>query len=286
MIKHNGKPFDSRDLENLCTVGSSKRPKEGYKGYIGIGFKSVFSISSKVYVHSNNPQLGDVAFKFDKDYWSEVAEELKKEYGLDPSDVPYQVVPILVEPTESLALGETIFRIRLDDPDDYEKVRKFLEERIPHYMFLFLEYINKVVIEDKVKSYKKVIEWATIPLETIDGINVEKVMLSVDGKAEKFLVFKRSEKVPDDVKRDKVTKDAKREDVEMREIAVAFALDEHDDPKPLEGAEFWGVYSFMPLLESSSGLKFLIQADLIVHPGEEECKLRGIVEFMAHGKGS
>jgi len=302
VIKHNGKPFDSRDLENLCGIGSSKKPKEGYKGYIGVGFKSVFSISSKVYVHSNNPQLGDVAFKFDKSYWNEIAEELREKYGLEPSDVPYQVVPILLEPTEPLALGETLFRIQLDDPSKSEKVREFLE-RVPHYMFLFLEYINKMVIEDKVRNYKKVIEWVTTSLETVDdGINVEKVILSVDGRAEKFLVFKKLEKVPDEVKRDKVTRNAKRENVDVREITVAFALDEHDNPKPIGGAEFWGVYSFMPLPESSSGLKFLIQADLIVHPGRRSVNyeaswnlwlmeriadfLRKIIKYMSERYGS
>ncbi|MEM4620833.1 MAG: hypothetical protein QW607_11555, partial [Desulfurococcaceae archaeon] len=268
VIKHNGKPFNSEDLKNLCRIGSRKKPKEGYKGYIGIGFKSVFGVSSEVYVHSKNPQLGDIAFKFDKNYWNKKAKQLKRKYGLEPSDVPYQVVPILVKPTESLKKGETLFRIKIDDPSKFEKIREFLVRRIPRYMFLFLEYINKVEIEDKVKNYKKVIEWVTTHLETIDdGIKVEKVELSIDNRVEKFLVFKKLEKVPDNVKKDIVTINAKREDVEVREIVIAFALDENDNPKPLEGAEFWGVYSFMPLPESSSGLKFLIQADLIVHPG-------------------
>ncbi|MEM1694845.1 MAG: hypothetical protein QW456_11620, partial [Ignisphaera sp.] len=269
IIKHDGKPFDSKDLRSLCRVGSYKKPREGYKGYMGIGFKSVFRISSKVYVHSNNPQLGDIAFKFDRDHWHkrEVADQLEKTYGLNPSEVPYQVVPILVEPTEYLKLGETIFRIQLDNPSKSQEVRMFLE-RIPNYMFLFLEFINKVVIEDKVRNYNKTIEWITTPLETVDDdIRVEKVILSVNNKAEKFLVFKKLKKVPDEVKKDEVTINAKRSDVDVREIAIAFALDEHDNPKPVEGAEFWGVYSFMPLPESSSGLRFLIQADLIVHPG-------------------
>ncbi|MEM4911166.1 MAG: DUF3883 domain-containing protein [Desulfurococcaceae archaeon] len=268
VIKHNGKPFDKEDIESLCDVGSRKKPKEGYKGYIGIGFKSVFNVSNKVYVHSNNPQLGDIAFKFDENYWYEKADELMREYGLQPSDVPYQVVPILVEPTEPLAKGETLFRIKLfDDPVIIERVRGFLKD-LPDHMFIFLEYINKVVIEDRVKNYKKVIEWVTKPLETIDDdINVEKVLLNVNDKAERFLVFRKSEKVPDYVRKDIVTRKAKREDVDVREVIIAFALDEYDNLKPIKEAEFWGVYSFMPLPESSSGLKFLVQADLLVHPG-------------------
>ncbi|MEM1925271.1 MAG: DUF3883 domain-containing protein [Pyrobaculum sp.] len=298
IIKHNGKPFDARDLDNLCRVGGSKKPREGYKGYIGIGFKSVFRVSSKVYVHSNNTQLGNIAFKFDKNYWNEIAEELKKSYGIEPSDVPYQVVPILVEPAEPLEPGETLFRILLDDPNVSGKISEYLE-KIPHYMFLFLEYINRVEIEDRIKNYKKVIEWKTTSLETIDdGINVEKVELNINGKVEKFLVFKKREKVPDYVKTDEITRSAKREDVEEREIAAAFALDELDNPKPLEGAEFWGIYSFMPLSESASGLKFLIQTDLIVHPGRRSVNyealwnqwlmervadlLRKIIKYMAN----
>jgi len=63
VIRHNGKPFDERDLENLCSIRSSKKPSLGYRGFIGIGWKSVFNVSDKVEIYSK-----DVSFKFDREY--------------------------------------------------------------------------------------------------------------------------------------------------------------------------------------------------------------------------
>ncbi len=65
IISHMGKPIDERDIEALCSAGNStKSSDERTTGYKGIGFKSVFSHSEKVYVVSNG-----YYFKFDKSYF-------------------------------------------------------------------------------------------------------------------------------------------------------------------------------------------------------------------------
>ncbi|MEZ0394796.1 MAG: hypothetical protein ABWK00_07150, partial [Desulfurococcaceae archaeon] len=83
IIEHNGKPFDEKDVRNLCSISRSKKPSMGYKGYIGIGWKSVFKVSSNVEVYSNK-----YCFKFSKSYWLENRRELKEKYGLEPEELP------------------------------------------------------------------------------------------------------------------------------------------------------------------------------------------------------
>ena len=261
-ILHNGKPFDEKDLKSLCSIGSRKRPREGYKGYIGIGWKSVYRVSDEVEVYS-----GDFSFMFSKRYWYDRAEWLRSKYGIDPEQVPWPIVPIPIERAEYIPPDWTLFRIKFNYEHAYEDVSKFLENIKPH-MLLFLEYINKIVIEDRVTGNRRVYEWyLSSDVERIDDVNIVKGILVDNGRSSRFLVFRKEFRVPEDVKKDRFTRSAKRDDVEVREICIAFALDEDGNPIPLEEARFWGVYSFLPLPESATGLKFLIQADLIVHPG-------------------
>ncbi|NAZ25423.1 MAG: hypothetical protein GU357_06665 [Thermofilum sp.] len=65
VITHNGKPIDEGDLEGLCNLASKKKPALGYKGFMGIGWKSVFMVSRRVEVYSNG-----LGFEFNKEFWS------------------------------------------------------------------------------------------------------------------------------------------------------------------------------------------------------------------------
>ena len=80
VIMHNGKPFDREDLISLCGLKSRKKPEEGYLGYLGIGFKSVFKVSDKVIVYSRGDKR--YCFKFDRSAWGE--------------NTPWQSLPIKV----------------------------------------------------------------------------------------------------------------------------------------------------------------------------------------------
>lgn len=127
-VRHNGKPFDKEDVKRICMSGGSKKPRQGYKGWMGVGFKSVFKVSNKVYIHSKGEE--EVSFEFNKDYWFTVADELKRKYSLDPEDVPWQSVPIPVKPLEPIIKGETIIRIYLL-PGKFESLRGFLNSSSP-----------------------------------------------------------------------------------------------------------------------------------------------------------
>ena len=172
IIEHNGKPFDINDVENLCSTVSSKKPSKGYKGYIGIGWKSVFKVSSHVEVYSNG-----FAFAFNKEYWFKHTEKLE-EFRLSPEEVLWQVTPIPIEKTEYIDPHITRFMIYLDDPSYYDAITHTVEELKPS-VFLFLEYINKIEIIDHIKNKNRIIEWFIRNEETFNGTRVQEVTVNV-----------------------------------------------------------------------------------------------------------
>lgn len=103
--------------------------------------------------------------------------------------------------------------------------------------------------------------------EKLDDIDAERVVALVNNEPKELLVFRKTVEVPEYVRVDPVTIAAKRNDVEVREISITFLLKD-DKPVPFESLAFWGIASFLPLIESASGLKFLIQADFIPHVGK------------------
>lgn len=265
IVEHNGKPFSDRDIRDLCATKSSKKPSKGHKGYIGVGWKSVFKVSSRVEVYSNG-----FAFAFDSRYWHEHAER-PGEFSLSPNEVLWQVTPIPIQPAEYVDPRITRFVIHLDDPSYYEATAHTIEELKPS-VFLFLEHVNRIEVIDHIGNKRKVIEWFIRPEDKIEGVRVHEMTVNLHEnghtKAEKFIVFKKEFDVPGEVKSDRTTIEAQRGDVMRRDVAIAFALDPATgDLRPLEASQFWGVYSFLPLHEVRSGLSFLIQADFIVHPG-------------------
>jgi len=265
IIRHNGKPFDEQDLENLCSIRSSKKPSLGYKGFIGIGWKSVFNVSDKVEIYSK-----DVSFKFDREYWRSEGASLLKEYGLRPDDVLWQITPIPIKPTE-FAPEETRFIIFLKDESKHNDVEKAVEALGPS-LFLFLDHVSKVEVADNVKGTRRTVEWFAKGEEEFEGARIRRVIVTTAGGGVptyyEFLLFKREVDVPEDVRGDEVTVRAKRSDVVKREVALAFALDPHTGGlRPIEEAKFYWIHSFLPLTGVRTGLKFLIQADFIVHPG-------------------
>lgn len=256
-ILNDGRVFSRDDVNSICRVGlSSKTPKD-YIGYLGVGFKSVFLISDSPEIYS-----GDYKFKFDKNAWP------------DPEKVPWQVIPLWIEKSVSIpAPYKTLFKI----PVSVENIlRKLQEETTPEYisnrMLLFLRNLKNIEIEDKLgdvtRSIKKFLYKQTKNYE----IYLIQEYFSGELRTQKYwLVFRSICEVPPEVKEDKTTKDWEREQVDKREVVVAFRLDEKENLIIEErGTAHIGVFSFLPLKEIPSGLNFLIQADFLTTPGRSE----------------
>jgi hypothetical protein len=268
VISNNGKPFDEKDLESLCAIASRKKPALGYKGFIGIGWKSVYKVSNYVEMCS-----AGICFEFNEEFWKRPeAQEILRKYGLRPEEVLWQVTPIPIEPIEVLPVDETCFIVYLKDPSLSNEIAKILDELKPP-IFLFLDHVSRIIINDYVNNKHRRIEWSVQSEEEFNGVKVRVVRVHVleDGNPptwSDFLVFKKEFEVPEHIRKDDVTVKAKRGDVVKREMAIAFELDPRtNDLKPIEETRFWLMYSFLPLTEVRTGLKFLIQADFIVHPG-------------------
>jgi hypothetical protein len=119
LFLHNGKYFDREDVKAISDAAkSTKGGSVTQTGYKGIGFKSVFTDSFRVYIKS-----GDYSFKFDKlasiykDFWALYADyynsktpqakrEFEREYRgrerlfTDIDRIPWQIKPIWVNRNE------------------------------------------------------------------------------------------------------------------------------------------------------------------------------------------
>jgi hypothetical protein len=69
-IFNDGKPFTRDDVEAICSIGRSRKDPRKHIGYLGVGFKAVFLVSSRPHIYSKTYR-----FKFDKQYWEGKAQK-------------------------------------------------------------------------------------------------------------------------------------------------------------------------------------------------------------------
>lgn len=244
-VTHNGQPFSKNDVGAICGIRSSKKPEKGTLGYLGIGFKSVFKVSDCPEIHS-----GWLHFKFDRNCWD------------DPGNTPWHVLPIwLDETSEPEHNDKTTFLIPFRDEESYQMLLKEAS-MLKTELYLFIKWLKKIKVTDEVSGQTWTLENMG---ENKDGITT----LKRDNIEQRFKFFRRHCKPFEDVRKDRLTQEY-RANVKEREICVAFALDTYDNLAPMEaGAMYGGVYSFLPLGEERSGVKFPIQADFLVQPGRD-----------------
>ena len=244
-VTHNGVPFNDANVNAICGVRSSKKPEEGTLGYLGIGFKSVFKVSDCPQIHS-----GGFHFKFDKSAF------------VDPTNEPWQITPIWIDDApESLDPALTTFIIPFRSSGAYEQTLQELQKLDVH-IFLFLKWLRRLSIVDEAKGQRTLIENL--------GETNKVASLRKDSQTHRFAVFHNISPVPPEVAKDTSLEFYKRQTVKLREIVLAFGVDDADNLQPIEDASALGsVSSFLPLVEERSGAKFLIQSDFLVQPGRE-----------------
>jgi len=254
-IIHNGKPFTKEDLDAICGVRSNKKPEMGTLGYLGIGFKAVFKISDSPQIFS-----GDYAFKFDKNEWE------------NPEQIPWQIIPVSIPKeriTETIDRSKTTFIIPFRKEEDYWTVKEEMG-KIGSHLFMFLKKLNSIRMEDELTGERRIIKWFVEKEEELANSVKVKWITIIDGqKAQTFITFSKVFSVPDEVKKDRLTKQAKRDNVKFREVSIAFLLDEKQDLVISPKVAYGGLYSFLPLEEVRTGIRYLIQGDFIVQPGRE-----------------
>jgi len=251
-IFNDGRPFTRDDVEAICSVGRSRKDPRKHIGYLGVGFKAVFLVSSRPHIYSK-----PYRFKFDKHYWEEKNR-----------NSPWQITPIWLDEVPGEFRDWNVgFYIPIDEKRYEEMIRNELEEFIPTTL-LFLHNIDEIelVFGGKRRMFRREKK------EENENYTIYTLRV-VEGGAEKgtsnWVVFRKVVKVPDEVKADKYTKEWNRDVVECREIAVAFGLDNNGDLTPILGTAKSGVFSYLPLKEEPTELPYYIHADFLVAPGRE-----------------
>lgn len=246
-IDHNGRPFNEANVRAVCGISPSKKPERGTLGYLGIGFKSVFKVTDAPEIYSSGYN-----FKFDRNHpgWT------------DQNNTPWHVLPVWIDnPSEQIGPDTTTFIIPLREKNYYESLVKELKS-LRTELYLFLHWLKRIEVKDEVTNE----EWVLEDLgEDEKGIT----HLRQGTQEQRFRFFRKEVPVNESVKSDRLTQEY-RSGVTKREIAIAFAVDNGGSLAPTEaGAMYGGVYSFLPLGEASSGVKFPIQADFLVQPGRD-----------------
>lgn len=249
---HNGKLFnenDENDVRNVCYAVSGKDPNETI-GYLGVGFRSVFTVTDKPEIYS-----GKYMFGFDKE------ECLRK---FNDTSLFYFYPYWIEQPTEEIDREETTFILPFKSEEFFVKSIEHLQKLGVHSL-LFLRNIKSISINNTDENTSRVCNITCVKdfksLPEHENIKVGKLQLVEGSTAMRFLVFRGTFEVLSEIREDEETKRAKREKITEREVSVAIRLDEQDNLKPIDGY----VCSFFPIKER--GINFLVHADFIVQAG-------------------
>jgi len=257
-IFNDGDPFSEDDVKSICKVGRSSKTPKDYIGYLGVGFKAVFLISDCPEIYS-----GDFLFRFNKNAWDDTAH------------TPWQVIPQWIDDPhiEFSDKYRTAFNLPLKEIRLVEKLREEVKpEHLSDRILLFLRNIKAIEITDSNQDLKrKIIKSELSQTSDYEIYQIQEHENDVLKNEDRWVIFRSSCTVLKEVKEDYVTKEWERENVDKREVLVAFKLGDDDNlVVEREGTAHIGVFSFLPLKEIPSGLNFLIQADFLTSPGRGE----------------
>lgn len=265
-ILNDGDAFSNEDFKTICDVNSRKLPSLGFFGYIGIGFKSIFSITDCI-----NIQSGDFHFRFDKEYWDDVKRDNAKF-----SEWPWEILPIENHPVELQEGYTTGFFVQLENKkgqDMVEEIEKFLESsNFPQEAILLLKNIEVIEVQTQNLSFtitKKTEKSDTIPIGKKEHIILRKQINGQQYPEESYyLIFRKTVRTPNEIQKDEETERVRRSDILEREIGLVFGSDSENNLTNLSG-KIAGVYSFLPVEGEQTGLPFGIFGDFIPKPGRD-----------------
>lgn len=189
ILQNNEKGFFEDNVWALCGIGeTTKRKISGYIGEKGIGFKSVFRVSNKPHIFSND-------FQFEFEYDEKDPISIIVPHWVD--DIPEYVkrnITNIILPIKDELKGEFIQFTKIDP-----------------CLLLFLHKIKSIEIEDKIQNREEKIE-----RHDFEG-RVE--ITHSEGRACWKIVNSGRLKVPEHIKEEK------RRDVTETEIVLAFPLE-------------------------------------------------------------
>ncbi|GMJ04895.1 hypothetical protein like AT3G48770 [Hibiscus trionum] len=264
LIVNNEKGFSSKNIDSICSVGRSTKKGNRRRGYIGekgIGFKSVFLISSQPYIFSNGYQIRfneapcpHCGLGYIVPEWIDenpTLDEIRKVYGSN-SVLPTTVIVLPLK------------------PDKVKPVKQQLSSVEPEVL-LFLSKIKRLSVREDNEDPR---------LNTVSGIAITSETNFVTRKnidAESYTLFLSTEETADKFGKEcsyhiwkqrfpvKLEhKVERRMDVEELVITLAFPNQE----RLKRGMKLPGVYAFLPT-EMVTNFPFIIQADFVLSSSRE-----------------
>lgn len=248
LIVHNNEiGFNDKNVRAICQVGQSTKKKiDGYIGEKGIGFKSVFRITSSPYIFSNG-------FQF-------CLPEQDDETGLG-----YIVPSWVAHPPQQLSAQETSIILPLNKKEkekDIDDVIKALQEISPETI-LFLKKLKSLEVSIQLSSSdsfknlsinKKVLK--TIDNSQLIELSCQKSDVQNDAVVDtcNYWVTEIEFEKPTHIHHEK------RIGIECRSVSVAIPLND----KPRKGK----LFAYLPVWEET-GIPFLINADFLLVSSRE-----------------
>ena len=256
VVSHNGKPFTAEDIEAITRSGKSTKKADSTKtGYKGIGFKSVFGKSNRVFIFSNGYQ-----FRFDKSYHK--------------GKLPWQVIPIWSEvedlPHEvkdSSLLGKTKVSTIIQI-DEAAALKADLEDLLNNgQILLFLRRISKISVSVNNKQLYAIEKEITGLEGAYNSITLHK-----NGKEISSWIVKSFENITIPLETKKALKQdektpEKLKEAELTEISFAAKVD-HGKIVELKGEDSL-IFTFLPTKVKEFEFPFLINGSFITNAPRE-----------------
>ena len=262
LFMHNGRVFDTDDVDSICSIGDSTKRKDKEKiGYKGIGFKSVFTGSDTVIINS-----GNYSFAFDK--YSPI-------YGdADMNNIPWQLKPIWQEryryPKE-VKENETFWKERVGislevEEDNLNDYRMSIARIFTHPIFLlFLKNVTNLEFDEG--------ELRTKISKSHDGdiLRIEK-----DGIVDSSWVVKDYPIIIPQEIRDALQDDhnvpEKLKKATMTQISFAAKVEDGKIVK-LDNSV---LYAYLPTSVNDFGFNFIVNADFLLAANREQLHVKKI----------
>lgn len=231
-VFNNESGFEQENVKSISSVGKSTKSKiDGYIGEKGIGFKSVYIVSSSPHIFSNGYQ-----FKF---------------YEKDPDfDLNY-IVPYWVDKVPEVVrenAAETALLLPLKSKQK-QKILDHLGDITPESI-LFLSKLSGLSVEVKADNSKLNFR------RSMHGRHLCEILIDKGNSQEKRQYWLQSTKI--DVDFD--INEEKRKGINDRTISLAL---------PVSGKSLSGkVFSYLPT-EAQSGFPFLVNADFMLTANRE-----------------
>ena len=236
IIKNNETGFTPDDVDVICRAGESrKEKKQGYIGEKGIGFKSVFLVTDNPHIFSNGyhfrlPERDEeTGFRYIVPQWTTLPE------GFDPTQT-HIILP----------LTKADF--------SYDEIEEMLLDIEPE-TFLFLSKLQEIHIKTDSGTHLSILKNDAAMPEVELLIEGEKQHRSFS-RVDRFLVCTETANKPADIHHEK------REEIENRDISIAFPLDENS-------SSVGKIFAYLPV-RSDTRFPFLINADFILPSSRED----------------